>query len=109
MCGGPVTRDYDPASDFHSIELVLQTNDGSGRGSAANFTLQFEAADYLVKNDHPDSARITLPNGRTFQMELSDGQTYLCNSIGASMTNKIVLGGVFLQNYYNFQVIKNYK
>lgn len=104
VCGGPVTADYRPSTDFHSIRLVL----GGGTGGP-NFTIALAASDYLIKNPTPEVSRIQLPNGGEFTLELAGGQQYLCNSIGVSPVStmsesgrreKIVLGGTFLQQYY---------
>lgn len=104
VCGGPVTADYEPSSDFHTISLVL--SDGGG---GFNFTIELSASDYLIKNSAPEISRIRLPNGAKLNLQLEGGQQYLCNSIGVSpvTTNsehgrreKIVLGGTFLQKYY---------
>ncbi len=104
VCGGPVTADYQPSTDFHTFRLVL----GAAAGGS-NFTIELAASDYLIKNPTPEASRVQLPSGVQVTLELAGGQQYLCNSIGVSPVTtksesnrreKIVLGGTFLQRYY---------
>ena len=83
-CAGPIREDYIPDDEMPTIWITMTDSDGM------SFSVAIDAEHWAIKTAQVDG----LP-------ELNRGETYICMAVTVSTTNDIVLGNVFLKEYYS--------
>eukprot|EP01046_Picozoa_sp_COSAG06_P001848 COSAG06_NODE_62_length_27058_cov_17.867725_5_plen_977_part_00 len=82
-CAGPIRNDYDPDVELPSFWITVQDEAGH------DVELVIDARHWAIMRTSVEG----LPR-------IPRGQAYICMAVGVSVTNEIIMGTVFMREYY---------